>query len=88
LASIRSRIENLQSPVGCVTPILTQRALVLPEDEIQDENDHNHEENTADMEAEQSTSLGDNLSNVLGGYPNMPEPTTQSKIASMRKILE
>jgi hypothetical protein len=52
LASIRSKIENLQSPVSCVTPILTRRALVLPEDEIQDENDHNQEENTAVMEAE------------------------------------
>jgi hypothetical protein len=62
--------------------------LVLPEDAIQEENDHNHEENTADIEAEQSTGLGDNMSDVLGGHPNMPESTTQSKIASMRKILE
>ena len=80
LASIRSSTENLRSPLGRVTPILTRGASVLPEDEIHDEDDHDDEENTADMEDTLSDGLGDNLSE--------PEPTMQSEIASMRKMME
>jgi len=40
------------------------------------------------MEAALSDGLGDNLSDVLGDNPSQPEPTTQSEIASMRKMME
>ena len=88
LASIRSSTENLWSPLGRVTPILTRGASVLPEDEIHDEDDHDYEENTTDMEDALSDGLGDNLSDVLGDNPSEPEPTMQSEIASMRKMME
>jgi small-conductance mechanosensitive channel len=32
--------------------------------------------------------LGDNLSDVLGDNPSEPEPTTQSEITSIRKMME
>jgi len=35
-----------------------------------------------------SDGLGDHLSDVLGDNPSKPEPTTQSKIVSMRKMME
>jgi len=80
LASICSSMENLQSPLHRVTPILIWRTSVLPDDEIHTERDHKKEENTANMQDELNNVLGDNLS--------VPEPTTQSKILSMRKIIE
>jgi hypothetical protein len=67
-------------PRGPVTPILTRGASVLPEDDIHDEDDHDDEENTANTEDALSDVLGDNLS--------APEPTAQSEIASMRKMME
>jgi len=80
LASIRSSTDNLRSPLGRVTPIPTREASVLPEDEIHDEDDHDDEENTANMDDALSDSLGDNLSE--------PEPPTQFEIPSMRKMME
>jgi hypothetical protein len=88
LASICSSEENLQSPLSRVTPILTRGASVLPEDEIHNKDDHDDEENTADMEDAMSDGLGDNLSDILGDNPGEPEPTTQSEIASMRTMME
>jgi len=88
LASIRSSTENQRSPLGRVNPILTRGASVLSQDEINDKQDHNDEENTADMEHALSDGLRDNLSDVLGYNPSEPEPTTQSDIASMRKMME
>jgi len=35
-----------------------------------------------------SDGLGDNLSDVLGDNPSESEPTTQSEVVSMRKIME
>ena len=55
---------------------------------MHDENDHNDEENTADMEDDLTDGLGDNLSDILGDNPSEPKPTTQSEIASMRKMME
>ena len=40
------------------------------------------------MEDALSNGLGDNLSDVLGDNPSEPEPTTQSEIASMQKMME
>ena len=88
MASIRSSTENLGLPLGRVTPILTRGASVPPEDEIHDEDDHNNEENTADMEDVMSDGVGDNLSDVLRDDPREPEPTTQSENTSMRKMME
>jgi hypothetical protein len=88
LASIRSSTENLQSPLGRVTAILTWGASVLREDEIHDKDNHDDEENTADIEDALSDILGDNLSDVLGDNPSEPESTTQSEIASTRKMME
>jgi len=88
LASILSSTENLHSPLGVMTPILTQRTSVLPDDEIHDVNDHDDEESTAHMEDDMSDSLGDNLSDSLGDNPSDLEPTTQSEIASMRNMME
>jgi len=81
-------MKNLRLPLGRVTPILTRGASVLLEDEIDDEDGHDDEENTADMEDALSDGPGDNLSDVLGDIPSEPEPTMQSKIASMRKMME
>ena len=75
-------------PLGRVTPILSRSASVLPEDQIHDEDDHDKEENTADMEDALSDGLRDNLSDVLGDNPSEPEPTAQSKLTSMRKMME
>jgi hypothetical protein len=88
LASIRSSTENLQSPLGRVNLILTRGASVLPEDEILDEDDHDDEDNTADMDDALRDNLGNNLSDILADNPSKPEPTTQSEIASMRKMME
>jgi len=88
LARIRSSTENLWLPLGRVTPILSLGASVLPEHEIHDEDNHDDEENTADMEDALSDVLGDNLSDVLGDNPSEPEPTTRSEIASTRKMVE
>jgi hypothetical protein len=88
LGSLRSRTENLRSPLGRVIRILTRGASVPPEDAIHDEDQHDDEENTADMKDALSDVLGDNLSDVLGDNPSEPEPTTQSEIASMRKMME
>jgi len=81
-------MENLRSPLGWVTPILTWGASVLLEDGFCDENDHDDEENTADIEDALSNGLGDNLRNVLADNPSEPELTTQSEIVSMRKMME
>jgi hypothetical protein len=62
--------------------------LVLLQQEIYDEVDHDDEQNTADMEDALSNGLGDNLSDVLGEDPSKPEPTTQSEIVSMPKMME
>jgi small-conductance mechanosensitive channel len=40
------------------------------------------------MEDTLSNGLGDNLRDVLGDNPGEPEPTTESEIASMRKMME
>jgi len=80
LASTGSSTENLRSPLGRVTPILTRRVSVLQEDEIYDESDRHNEDITADRE--------DDLSECLGGNPSAPEPTMQSEIATMRKMRE
>jgi hypothetical protein len=57
-------------------------------DEIHEKNDCHEEENTADMEDDLSNSLGDNLGDILCDDPSEPEPTTQSAIESMRKIMD
>ena len=88
LPSIRPSTENLGSPLGQVTPILPHGASVLPEEEIHDEDDQDDEENPADMEDASNKGLGDNLSDVLGDNPSKPEPTTQSEIATMRKMMD
>jgi hypothetical protein len=40
------------------------------------------------MEDALSDGLGENLSDVLGDNPCKPEPTTQSEMASMPKMME
>ena len=75
-------------PLGQVTSDFSRRASVFLEDEINDEDDHDNEENTADTEDALSDGLGDNLSDVLGNNPSEPEHTTQSEIASMRKMMK
>jgi len=40
------------------------------------------------MEDTLSEGLGDNLSDVLRDNPSDPEPTTQSEIASMEKMMQ
>jgi hypothetical protein len=55
---------------------------------IHDEDDHDNEENIADMDHALSDGLGDNLSDVLGDNPSEPDPTTQFKIASMPNMME
>jgi hypothetical protein len=40
------------------------------------------------MEDTLSDGLGDNLGDVLGDKPSESEPTTQSEITSMRKMME
>jgi hypothetical protein len=80
LASTRSTTENLRSPLDRVTPIFTRRVLVLQEDEIYDESDCDDDENNGDRE--------DNLSNGLCNNLGEPEPTTQSNIAAIRKMME
>jgi len=88
LTDILSSTENLRSPLDRIPPILTPAASVLPEDEIHEENDHDHKQNTADMEDDLSDSLGDNLGDIRTNNPGKPEPTTQSEITSMRKMME
>ena len=88
LASTYSSTNNLQSPLGRVTPILTQQVSVLQEDEIYDESDHDDDENNADREDDLSDSLGDNLSDSLGNNLSEPEPTMLSEIAAMRMMME
>jgi len=78
----------LISPPGQVTPIPTRRCSLHSEDEIHDENDHDDEEKTADMENDLSNCLGNNLENLLADKPNELGPMTQSEIASMRKMIE
>jgi small-conductance mechanosensitive channel len=75
-------------PLGGVTHIVTRGAFILPEDEIHEEDGNDDEENTADMEDALSDGLADNLRDVLGDNPCEPEPTIQSEIASIRKMLE
>jgi hypothetical protein len=70
-----------------VTPILTQGASGLPEDEIHDKDDHDDTANIAHVDDALSDGLGDNLSNVLGDNPREPKHTIQSEIASMQKIM-
>ena len=62
LASTRSSTENLRSPLGRVTPILTRRVSVLQEHAIYDRSDHDDEENTAGREDDLRDGLGDNPS--------------------------
>jgi len=88
LACICSSTENLRSPLGRVTLILTWGASVLPEDELRDEDNQVDDENTAVMEQDLSDGQGDDLSAILGDNPSEPEPTMQSEIASMRKMME
>jgi len=88
LASVLTSTENLQSPLGRETLIVTRGACVLPEDEIHDENNQDDKENTADMEEDLSDGQGDNLRDVLGDNLSKPEPTMQSEIASMSKMME
>jgi hypothetical protein len=52
-------------------------------DEIHNENDHNNEENCAEIKDDQGDGLGNTLSNVLGSHPSKPKATTQSEIVSM-----
>jgi hypothetical protein len=80
LASIHLSIDNQRRPLGQVTAILTRGACILPKDELHEEEDHDNEENSADIEDALSNSPGDNLSE--------PELTTQSELVSMRKMME
>jgi hypothetical protein len=88
LASMRSSTDILRSPLGQETPILTQGTSVLPVDEIYDADDHDDVENTPDQEDALCDDLCNNLSDVLDDNPREPEPTTQSEISSMRKMME
>jgi hypothetical protein len=56
--------------------------------EIHNKDDQDDEEITAATEDVLTDSLGDNLCDVLGDNSSEPEPTTQSEIASMRKMME
>jgi hypothetical protein len=60
MATTRSRTENLRSPLGSVTPILTGQLSVFQEEEIYDESDHNDKENTADRDDDLTDGLGNN----------------------------
>ena len=88
LPCIWSSTEITGSPFGRATPILTRGVSVLLQDKIHHKDDHDHEENTANVEDALSEGLGDNLSNILTDNPREPEPTTHSEIASMRKMME
>lgn len=66
LSSIGSSTENLRLPVSRIISIFSQGPSVLPEDEIREEDDHDDEEYTTDMENALHDGLGDNLSDVLG----------------------
>jgi hypothetical protein len=46
------------------------------------------QENTADIEDDPSYRLGDNICDILSDNLSQPKPTTQSEIASMRKVME
>jgi len=56
--------------------------------EMHDENDHEEKQHNAYMEDYLRDSLGDYLSDILGDNQSEPEPTTQSELASMRKMIE
>jgi len=71
-----------------VTSILTRWASVPPENKILETNDHDDQENTADMEDDLSNNPCHNRSDILGDNPSEPEPTTQSNIASMQMMME
>jgi len=55
---------------------------------VHNENDHDDEQNTADMEHDLRDHLADNLSGVLGDNPIEPEPPMQWEITSMPTMLE
>jgi len=55
---------------------------------LRDEDNQDDDENTAVMEQDLSDGQGDDLSAILGDNPSEPEPTMQSEIASMRKMME
>lgn len=74
--------------MGQVTKILTRGASILPEDEIYEKYDHDEEEYTGDTQYALSDCLGDNRSDVLSDNLSEPEPTSESKMASMRKTME
>jgi hypothetical protein len=88
LASTHSSMENLPSPLGRVSPILTRRVTMLQEDEIYDKSDRHDDENNADREDDLSDGLGDNLSDGLGNNLSELEPTMKSEIAAMRMMTE
>jgi len=83
LASICSSIENLRSPLCGVTPILTWWASVRLQDEILDKSDQVKDDNTTDIEDDLGDHQGNILCDMVGDNPCEPEPTMQSKIASM-----
>jgi hypothetical protein len=55
---------------------------------MHDADDHDDEENPADMEHTLSDGLGYNLNDVLRDNRSEPEPPTQSEITLMRKMIE
>lgn len=81
-------MENLWSPLGHVTTILTQGAYVLRQDEIQDEDDHHNKDNTADIADYLTAGVGHDRCDILGDNPCEPEPATQSELTLMRTIME
>jgi len=81
-------MQNLQSPLHRVTPILTWWASSLLEDEMNQVSNHDNKENTADIDDNHSDGLVNDLSDVLSNYLSEPESTMPSGITSMCKMLE
>jgi len=88
LARVHLRAEDLWSPLGQVTPFLTQMAFEVQDDDIFEESDQNDEQITANREDDLSNGLRNNLSNIVGDNVSDHEPPTQSKITSMQHMLE
>jgi len=60
---------------------------LLVEGVIHVETNSNNKDPIANMKTDVIVSLGDNLSDVLGNYPSVPQPTTYWHIISMQKLM-
>jgi hypothetical protein len=67
--------------------LFTLHPSLLPEGVIHIETDSHTEEPIADMKTDLSVSLGNNLSDILGNYPSVPQPSAYWHITSMQKLM-